>query len=325
MEIFYDSGIQIILFLQNLGDWLIPVMQAFSYMGVEDFYLIVLPTIYWCFNPKFGLRLALVVMLSGSFNDSFKVLFHSPRPYWVSPEIKAHFHEYQFGLPSGHSQHAVAFWGYWAREVKKRWFWLTCLALMVIIGVSRLVLGMHFHFDVLVGWTIGLIFLVLFIRLEPKFTTWMQSKNPTFQMATIFIISLALIGLFALSIAALGEWQIPEIWLENSKAQLGEELSRPYSYRGIVAKAGVICGLGIGAVLIQSRGGFSAEGSNGQKLGRYLIGIIGAGVFWIGLKAVFPEGETLVPMIFRYLRYWLTGFWVAAAAPMIFKRLNLIT
>jgi membrane-associated phospholipid phosphatase len=325
METLLDIGVQMILVLQNLGDWIVPVMQGFSYMGVEDFYLIVLPTIYWCFNPGFGLRLSLIVMLSGSVNDSLKVLFHTPRPYWVSQEIKAHFHEYQFGLPSGHAQHAVAFWGYWARQVKKRWFWLVAIFLMILIGISRLVLGMHFYFDVIVGWVVGIIFLWVFIRLEPRVSAWLKSKNPPFQMTAIFFVSLALIGLFALSIAALGDWQIPTIWLENSKAQLGEELSRPYSYRGIVAKAGVICGLGIGAVLIQARGGFKVAGSNKQKLGRYLVGIIGAGVFWIGLKSIFPEGETLIPMIFRYLRYWLTGFWVAAAAPLVFKRLKLIS
>jgi len=325
MENLLDFGIQIIVYLQGLGEWLVPVMGFFTFLGVEDFYLIVLPAIYWCFNRSFGLRLALIVMLSGSFNDSAKIAFHTPRPFWYSRNVLAHAHEYQFGVPSGHAQNAVAFWGYWAKEVKKLWYWIVVIGLILVIGFSRLVLGMHFYFDVIIGWLIGILFLWIFVRLEPRISAWMENQTLALQVAAAFIASLALIGLVALSIAALGGWQIPPTWIENAKAALTEEPASPISFRGIVSKAGVFFGLGLGAAIIAARGGFSVAGSARQKILRYILGLIGAVIFWVGLDLVFPDGDTFVPLVFRYVRYGLTGFWVAGGAPLLFKRLRLVS
>ena len=322
MDKFFDFGIQIILFLQSIGEWIIPPMKAVSFTGVEEFYLVVLPAVYWCIDNAFGLRLGLIVMISGAFNDSFKVLFHTPRPFWYSSDIKAYVHEYQFGNPSGHAQNAVAFWGYLATYFKKRWFWISAILLMFLIGLSRLVLGMHFHIDVLSGWIIGIILLWAFIRFSPSISNWMGQKKLTFQLAAVFISSLAFLGFYALSVASLRSWQLPQEWVANAIAALPEVPSSPLTYKGIVSKIGVLFGLGAGAALIQNRGGFSVKGTRTQKITRYFLGLLITVIIWVGLDFVFPEGETLIPLIFRYIRYGLTGFWVSGGAPLLFKRIQ---
>jgi membrane-associated phospholipid phosphatase len=107
MQALIDSGISIIVAIQNLGEWLLMPMKLFSELGTEQFFFLVLPMIYWSVDAKLGIRVALVVATSSMFNYVGKVLFASPRPYWVSSEVKAFSAEGSFGMPSGHAQNAV--------------------------------------------------------------------------------------------------------------------------------------------------------------------------------------------------------------------------
>ena len=56
---------------------------------------------------------------------------------------------------------------------------------------------------------------------------------------------------------------------------------------------------------------------------RYLVGVAGVLIIYYGLKIIFPEGESILAYLLRYLRYTLIGFWVSAGAPWIFIRLRL--
>lgn len=139
----------IILYLQNLGNWLVPIAEFFTFLGFEEFYLLIMPAIYWCVDSLIGARLAFMLVATTSLNGVLKLAFHSPRPYWVSAEIKALSSETSFGIPSGHAQNAFALWGTWAGSLRKTWAWLMAGFVILMIGLSRLALGMHFPSDVL--------------------------------------------------------------------------------------------------------------------------------------------------------------------------------
>ena len=58
-------------------------------------------------------------------------------------------------FPSGHS--ATAFWAYVMAvglNAQKPLRWILCV-LMVLVGISRMVVGAHFPLDVLAAWVIG--------------------------------------------------------------------------------------------------------------------------------------------------------------------------
>ena len=118
------NSIEVIVnqFLQSLGMWLKGPMTAITALGYEEFFVLLLPTIYWCVDQMVGLRVGIVLLWGNMFNTFFKFLFHNPRPYWISEEVQALSHETSFGLPSGHAQIAASVWGWLAVEVKKRWF-----------------------------------------------------------------------------------------------------------------------------------------------------------------------------------------------------------
>jgi hypothetical protein len=74
---------------------------------------------------------------------------------------------------------------------------------------------------------------------------------------------------------------------------------------------------------MNTRGGFSAHGTVNQRALRYVVGVLGVGVLWFGLGAVFPRGDELLPYILRFARYSLVGLWVSAGAPWLFIKLRL--
>src|SRR4030043_1964929 len=142
MDNLLNSGIQIILWLQIIDDWLTPIMKFFTFLGNEQFYLIIAPAILWCIDSTLGMRLGLYLMINGALNSALKMAFHHPRPYWYSSEVKVYGSaENSFGVPSGHAQNSVVVWGTIAKRINKRWAWIIALLLMLMIGISRLYLA----------------------------------------------------------------------------------------------------------------------------------------------------------------------------------------
>jgi len=124
METILNVGINWIVALQSLGGWLTLPMKFFSSLGTEEFYMLVLPVLYWCINSSLGTQVAFILMISGGVNEAFKMAFHGPRPYWYSSQVEGLAAETSFGVPSGHAQNAISVWGIMAAGIRKWWAWL---------------------------------------------------------------------------------------------------------------------------------------------------------------------------------------------------------
>jgi len=324
MEQILDSGIVIIVFLQGLGLWLVESMRWISYLGVEEFYLFVAPVVFWCINPTVGLRIGLGLMVSNSLNTFLKLLVHGPRPYWYSPEVKALSSETSFGSPSAHAQNAVVVWGLLANSIKRTWVWILAIAIMLLTGISRMVLGVHFPHDVLLGYLVGILVLWAFIVLEKPVYRWLTRKPDAMQIALSFAASIVIVVSGVLARLSLGDWSVPTNWTTlAAQAAPGSDPIAPLALSGLVSNAGVFFGLAWGAIWLKKGGWLDARGPAWQLIARFLIGIAGVFVLWMGLGAIFPRGETLLPLLLRYARYTLVGLWVAGIAPLLFIRLGL--
>ena len=60
MPPFLQPQIDFILFLQTLGAWLKPVMQFFTFLGEENFFIVVMPALYWTIDPGLGTRTQII-------------------------------------------------------------------------------------------------------------------------------------------------------------------------------------------------------------------------------------------------------------------------
>ena len=317
-------GIEINLLFQSLGAALEAPMQAITFLGSELFFLFVLPVIYWCINATMGLHLGLLLMVSTSLYSTLKIAFHDPRPYWLDPGVMAYAEETSFGLPSGHAQNAVIVWGMLALWVRKTWAWVLAIIMIVLIGLSRIYLGVHFPTDVLTGWLLGILLLLAYAALRKPISEWWRSQSLGMQALVSFAFALALILLGWLARTLLGDWTLPQEWINNARLAFPDsEIIDPLVLSGIVTPAATFFGLALGAGLVQQRGGFDAGGPLWQRAVRFLVGILGVLVFYIGLDLLFPDGQTLLPLALRFVRYTLVGLWVSGLAPLVFLQLKL--
>jgi len=316
------NGINWILAVQSLGGWLEMPMRFFTFLGYENFFFIVLPLLYWSVDARLGLQVGFILVSSNFLNSIFKLAFASPRPYWVSDLVVPFSTETSFGIPSNHAQNAIALWGIMAHEIRKRWAWIAALVLAFLIGLSRLYLGVHFAPDVFLGWLIGGALLWAFSALWNPVVAWISRRSFLGQVSVAFMTSLIMIAIGAWQVARLEGYFVPQQWIENA-LRAGAE-PHPISMDGFLTSAGTFFGLAAGAAWIALRGGYHATGSLEQRGLRYIIGVIGILILWMGLGEVFPRNPDLISYVLRYFRYTLVGFWVTAGAPWLFFRFKLV-
>lgn len=173
MEWIGQFSLPIIQNLQALT-WLRWPMQAISLLGSEPFFLLFGSLLYWCIDSRLGVRVALILLLSTGLNSLLKLSFVSPRPGWVSPQIEMYTQTSSFGMPSAHAQNAIAVWGEIARYAHRNWLTGLAIALIALIGLSRIYLGVHFPADTVVGWAVGLGVLWGFNRFSGPAAKWIE-------------------------------------------------------------------------------------------------------------------------------------------------------
>jgi membrane-associated phospholipid phosphatase len=326
MEGLWPLEAQLIRWVQGFGAWLQVPMDVASFMGTVEFYLLIMPALYWCWDNRLGLRLALMLVLTVGTNEALKLAFHVPRPYWVLPEgeVQALSSEANFAFPSGHAQQAASLWGLLGNGLshRHRWVWAAVLLLILLNGLSRVYLAVHWVSDVLVGWAVGAVLLWAFLRWESAVTRWLQERRLAQQILISFLASLAVLGLSVLARASLAGWQVPLSWMENAVARTGEPIN-PLSLKNAVDVAGVLLGIGAGAAWMAQAEGFDTGGPVSKRLARYVLGLAGLLAVWFGLRTLFPEGESVTTYALRYGRSALVGAWVSAGAPALFLRLGL--
>ena len=327
MESIFNSGLQIISWVQSLGAWLTPIMRLFTFLGNEQFYLLVAPAILWCIDATLGLRMGIFLMINGMLNLALKVAIHGPRPYWYSSQVTVlGAAENSFGAPSGHAQNAVVVWGTLAERIKSRGAWAIAIAVMFLIGISRIYLAVHFPHDVLMGWIVGAIILWVLLKLEKPVLSWFIKYSFGIQLILLFLFSLFLILLVVLAQLTLSGWSIPVEWVNNAHLAFPDEPQiNPLSYHNFLSSSGAFFGLAGGWIWISRLGGYTTHDAWWKLAGRYLLGVVGVLILYVGLGSLFPDYETFISYAWRYLRYALIGFWISGFAPWIFVKLKLAT
>ena len=326
MQSIWDLGIQLIIAFQSLGSWLEAPMRAFSLLGQQEFYLLVAPTIYWCYDSQAGLKVGLYLMLSIGTNSVFKLAFLHPRPYWYSNKVIAYWSETSFGLPSGHAMNSVVLFGALSREIRKNWAYWTAGIVAFLVGISRIYLAAHFPTDVLGGWLLGILLLWVVTVLEKPAAAWLKGRAFWQQALAAFGVSLLIILPSALVASFSAGWEMPLIWQANIIKTTGFlfPLKAPLSIESVFTAGGAFFGLALGALWMARRGGFNARSRDIKVIAaRFVIGVVIVLALYMGLGVFQPDVENLVSYLIRYGRYALIGVWISAGAPLVFKLLKI--
>lgn len=121
----------------------------------------------WWMDPVGGRRLALLLGLSWIVNQSLKDWFAVPRPFHLDPGAApsgAEATAYGYAFPSGHAQGTTTFWFYLAFVHRRRWLYGAACVMVLLVGGSRVFLGVHYLLDVVGGIGIGLVLAWLGVR-----------------------------------------------------------------------------------------------------------------------------------------------------------------
>jgi hypothetical protein len=129
-------------------------------------------------------------------------------------------------------------------------------------------------------------------------------------------------GMFARSTSA--GWPIPEAWFTTALQAAPDEPVDPFAFEGIFTSAGSWFGIVAGLALILHTGGMhNPSGSFPKLVLRYVLGMAGLMIIYLGLSAVFPRTPDVVGYSLRFVRYSLVGLWGVWLAPRLFIKLHL--
>ncbi len=168
------------------------VMQVFSFLGAHTFLIPANLTLiaYFLLIKKhrwYSIKVPVVAMSSLLLMFLLKLIFQRDRP--LTPLLEA---AQGYSFPSGHALMSITFYGLmiflvWL-NVKNNWIkWILTilLALLIIfIGVSRVYLRVHYTSDVLAGFCVGIMWLLLSLWLLRKIETYSRRKvDPVVEQA----------------------------------------------------------------------------------------------------------------------------------------------
>ena len=127
-----------------------------------------------CNNLTFYISLAILInlIIVTLLNQGMKFILQRPRPteYRIIEETG-------YSFPSGHSMVSMAFYGLLIYLIYKhienkylKWLLISILSLLIIlIGFSRIYLGVHYVSDVIAGFLFSIAYLILFIKSINKY------------------------------------------------------------------------------------------------------------------------------------------------------------
>ena len=180
---FYDWELVLMEWLQaHIGTegplfWLLSNLSAF---GEQLLLVAVMGFLYWGLNKEFGKYVGVNVLAANVWNPMIKNVAMRLRPYFASDRIQLlrkvdadadimDVAAQGYSFPSGHSSSAVAAYGSLAAHEKKRkLLWALAFLLPLLVGFSRVYVGAHYPTDVLCGWALGLLVVLVIPWLRRK-------------------------------------------------------------------------------------------------------------------------------------------------------------
>ncbi|MEK4821324.1 MULTISPECIES: phosphatase PAP2 family protein [Priestia] len=144
-----DTLTPIIIFITTVGSW---------YVTAPIWFAII---VFLLYKRKRLLALYITLVFWGvrALNWGLKEIFARPRPDWSQVVPASHY-----SFPSGHAMNSMAFysgvllliWMYTRSRAIKTAAACVIAIIILLIGFSRLYLGVHFLTDILAGYCVGL-------------------------------------------------------------------------------------------------------------------------------------------------------------------------
>ena len=257
------------------------IFEFITMFGEEIIMFLLITFVFWCVNKKLGYWLCWCVSLGNILVNSVKGVVKAERPigYEGIRTLREHTAT-SYSFPSGHTQAATNLYYSLARAFNKKIFWIVAAVLPVLVGVSRLYLGVHWPADVVCGYAIGCIIPLAFWKLFNKFSN---------RIPLLFFISTVIFIPFCLMTG-----DVYDFW----------------------KSMGFGIGFAVASYIETKYINFEIEGvSFKKKLLRFVGGIILLVAVYYGMKLALPKSN-----IVGFVRYLCVPLTAIALWPAIFKK-----
>jgi undecaprenyl-diphosphatase len=160
------------------------IMQFFTFLGTHSFLIPanLLLISYFLFIKKhkwYSIKIPVVSISTVLLMYILKFIFNRPRP--LLPLLKE---AKGLSFPSGHALNSMAFYGLliylvWRNFTNTtiKWILTASLAMIILmIGISRVYLRVHYASDVMAGFAVGIMWLILSIWIIRKIEIYSKTK-----------------------------------------------------------------------------------------------------------------------------------------------------
>lgn len=273
-------------------DLLNDIVQRITSLGEETALIIFICVIYWCMNKRLGCEMGFSFCLSGLLVQGLKIIFRIDRPWILDPNFKPVDSAIEaatgYSFPSGHTQSATSVYGTAALNAKRKWVKIAFILLFVLVGFSRMYLGVHTPKDVVVAWILTL---AVVLGVHYAF------DNPKRLKILLVVMVCICIALFILGDSLYLAGIVEERYVKNCCQTIGAAL-------------GFIIGHLFESKYVQ----FNEKEQLGTQIGKVVVGLVCVVVLKVGMKAIFAAN------IFGYtFQNFVLILFIAFLYPMLFK------
>ena len=275
------------------------LFQFVTLFGEETLFIIFGLLFFWCIDKREGYFLLCIGLIGTVVNQFLKLYFRIPRPWVRDPSFtiveSAREAATGYSFPSGHTQTSVGVYGGIAKWTGRSLLSAVCIALCVLVPLSRMYLGVHTPADVGVSIAVALALIFLFYPLIRRGCDSAKTMRPVFTGMTLFAAAyIAFVHLYPFpadvdadnlahgvknAYTMLG--CILGVWLtwETDRKYIRFETRAPLAAQAIK----LLCGL---AILLGIKGGLKAPlyaltgGHYFADLIRYFLMVAFAGCIW---------------------------------------------
>ena len=155
-----------------IRDSLTPIFKIITWFGSATCLILLAFILFFTIkNKKVGLLTSTNLIIITILNQALKIIVQRPRP----TEYRI-INETGYSFPSGHSMVSMAFYGFLIyliyRNIKNKYLKISLIVilslLIVMIGISRIYLGVHYTSDVCAGFLVSLSYLIIYINFANK-------------------------------------------------------------------------------------------------------------------------------------------------------------
>ncbi len=305
-------GLNDALYIEN--ETVRAVFLVITDIGSENINIAIFCLAYLAVDKKFGRRMILFYGITSFLTSFLKWSFQDPRPpanaFQLEEYGEAGYGHTSYGFPSGHTTNAVSVWGYSylasqdMEQKRMKIFHTIFIALFLLVPYSRMVIGVHDVDDIMGGYTLGIIGVIVLMIIEPKIDAKLQSWNTW----TRVLIGLAVTTLIWLLSAAILGVLHPEDSTEHLK--------------DLALVCGLLMGASVGVPIEEKYVDYHPE--HLQLKQQFLAGLIGLILTfgsYFGLSAIFGFFPEDLYAYTRFVRYGLITGLVCAVIPFLLKKI----